>query len=184
VVFLTVDGASISGNGDVALSGVKVNNHGPGFFTVTTLALTPAQTTGIPFDWVVFEPLPIWEEYGPTGVSGNVWTIAVDPRDHNVFYSGSSWGGVWKTVNGGQTWSPQWKQKSGKDIAQVGIYRIVVAPNNSNTPVISTVARGHGIAGGTMRISTSVSEKCATPPNRNHKNTRITPIRLKFGIMA
>ncbi len=35
-----------------------------------------------------------------------------------------------------------------------------------------------------MRISTSVSEKCATPPNMNHKNTKIKPMRLNIGIMA
>ena len=45
-------------------------------------------------------------------------------------------------------------------------------------------AAGHGITGGTMRISTSVSEKCATPPNRNHRNTKIKPMRFNIGVMA
>ena len=103
-VFLTVDATTIPG-ADVALPGVKVNNHGAGFFTVTTTGLTSAPSTGVPFDWLVVEPPARWEELGPTGTSGDIWTIQPDPFNANVTYTGSSWGGVWKTTDGGQTWS-------------------------------------------------------------------------------
>src|SRR5207248_3045718 len=41
-------------------------------------------------------------------------------------YCGSSWGGVWKTVDGGQNWAPAWDQP------QVGIYRLLVDPRTTS----------------------------------------------------
>lgn len=76
----------------------------------------------MPFDWLVVQPPPRWEEYGPTALSGNCWTVAVDPTNWKVVYSGSSRGGVWKTVDGGQNWAPTWDQP------QTGIYRLLVDP--------------------------------------------------------
>jgi photosystem II stability/assembly factor-like uncharacterized protein len=42
---------------------------------------------------------------GPTAVSGRVTAIAVDPTDSNTAYIGSAQGGVWRTTNGGTTWT-------------------------------------------------------------------------------
>src|SRR5271154_2474315 len=60
--------------------------------------------------------------------------------------------------------------------------KIPAAPNNSNTPLISTIARGIGKPGGTMRISMSVAAKCAMPPIRNHRNTATKAIRRSIGV--
>jgi len=62
--------------------------------------------------------------------------------------------------------------------------KMPTAPNSSNTPLIKTAARGQGMDGGTIRISSSVSEKCATPPIMNHKNTKTKATRRNTGIMA
>ena len=121
-VFLTVDASSLHEVHDVALPGVKVNNHGDGWFTVTTSRNTNAPESGVPFDWLVVQPPPRWEEYGPTVLSGNCWTVAVDPNHWNVVYVGSNWGGVWKTVDGGKNWAPAWDQP------QIGIYRLLIDP--------------------------------------------------------
>jgi hypothetical protein len=126
-VFLTVDATSIPGATDEKLPGVKVNNHGDGWFTVTTEKNTNAPSTGVPFGWLVVQPPPRWEEYGPTGLSGNCWSIAVDPTNWQVVYCGSSRGGVWKTINGGQNWAPAWDQP------QVGIYHLLVDPTKTST---------------------------------------------------
>src|SRR5205807_3081584 len=38
-------------------------------------------------------------------VSGRVTAIAVDPTDSNVAYLGAADGGVWRTLDGGSTWT-------------------------------------------------------------------------------
>lgn len=123
-VFLTVDATTIPGS-DVSLPGLKVNNHGGSFFTVTTDKLTSAPSTGVPYNYVVFQPPPQWEELGPTALSGNSWTVAVDPANRLIQYIGSQWGGVWKTVNGGNTWSSAWQ---GRPL--IGITRLAISGSN------------------------------------------------------
>jgi hypothetical protein len=54
--------------------------------------------------WVSFGPSPIGN--GGDVNSGRVRTIAVDPRDGNTVYAGAASGGVWKSTDGGGTWSP------------------------------------------------------------------------------
>jgi hypothetical protein len=117
---------------DTALSGIKVNNHGAGFFTVTTDNLSAAPSTqqgGIPFNFVVIQPPHAWEEYGPTGRSGNTWTIAADPSDPgHTWYVGSMHGGVWKSSDAGDTWYQAWKDGSGAQLPSVGVYSLSFSP--------------------------------------------------------
>src|SRR5438874_1196663 len=44
-----------------------------------------------------------WRSAGPYR-GGRVGAVAGDPRDRNIFYFGSTGGGVWKTMDGGQYW--------------------------------------------------------------------------------
>ncbi|NOZ48704.1 MAG: hypothetical protein GXP37_01495 [Chloroflexi bacterium] len=60
----------------------------------------------------------VWQPMGPApmknsqlgaqknDVSGRAKAIAVDPRNGNVVYVGAALGGVWKTSNGGSSWTP------------------------------------------------------------------------------
>jgi Domain of unknown function (DUF4214) len=62
---------------------------------------------------------PTWTELGPkplpngqtqqspatTPVSGRVTTVAVDPTNSNKVYLGTAQGGVWRSTNGGSTWT-------------------------------------------------------------------------------
>ncbi len=62
--------------------------------------------------------LPRWENIGPApmrsslmgkqqiDVSGRVRAIVVDPRNSNVVYIGAAQGGVWKSSDGGASWTP------------------------------------------------------------------------------
>ena len=43
---------------------------------------------------------------GPSQISGRIVSIAVNPKNHAEFYVGIASGGVWKTVNGGTTFTP------------------------------------------------------------------------------
>lgn len=54
-----------------------------------------------------------WEPIGPTRVegefgefSGRVSTIAIHPTDPNILYAGGAQGGVWRSDNGGSSWTP------------------------------------------------------------------------------
>ncbi len=44
-----------------------------------------------------------WRNSGPYR-GGRVAAVAGDPRDRNTFYFGSTGGGIWKTMDGGQYW--------------------------------------------------------------------------------
>src|ERR1700716_1972760 len=44
-----------------------------------------------------------WRNAGPYR-GGRVAAVAGDPRERNTFYFGSTGGGVWKTMDGGQYW--------------------------------------------------------------------------------
>ncbi len=62
----------------------------------------------------------VWQEMGPstmnmTGwafgkVSGRNNAIVVHPSDENTIYFGAAAGGVWKTTNGGSSWTPVFDQ--------------------------------------------------------------------------
>ncbi len=53
-----------------------------------------------------------WTPIGPEQIPSNITStgrlsaIAVDPNDSNIIYIGGAQGGVWKTVNGGSSWTP------------------------------------------------------------------------------
>jgi photosystem II stability/assembly factor-like uncharacterized protein len=56
--------------------------------------------------WTSIGPQPAEDSsYGKAG--GRATAIAVDPTNDNVIFVGTSGGGVWRTGDGGQTWSPQ-----------------------------------------------------------------------------
>lgn len=50
---------------------------------------------------------PVWEERGPGNVGGRTRGLIIDPDDaaHNTWFAGAATGGVWKTTDGGATWT-------------------------------------------------------------------------------
>ena len=51
-----------------------------------------------------------WQSIGPFSINGTaigrISTVAVHPTNSNVVYIGGAQGGVWKTIDGGITWTP------------------------------------------------------------------------------
>ncbi len=89
-------------------------------------------TTPNPDEWLSIGPRPI-QGLVNNPYSGVVQNMAIDPRDGNIVYAGSGSGGIWKTVDGGETWTPitdfQPSLWSGP---------IVVDPANPNTVYAAT----------------------------------------------
>ncbi len=89
-----------------------------------------------------------WRSIGPTPVrtmwpwqiaSGRVNALAISPADPNVILAGSSSGGVWRTNNGGGTWTPVTDAH-----ADLSIGAIAFAPSD---PRIAYAAMGSDFLG-------------------------------------
>jgi len=77
-----------------------------------------------------------WTFLGPTSCAeglGRLNAIAFHPSDPNVMYVGSSNGGVWKTINGGLSWS-----NVSPNIPLLSIADVKLSPSNPNVVYILT----------------------------------------------
>jgi PKD domain/Sortilin, neurotensin receptor 3, len=95
-----------------------------------------------------------WSALGPVGMTMLNWTmgrvsgrvsesgIAVDPANENVIYLGSASGGVWKTVNGGTSWTPIFDTTGTLTIGSVAI-----DPANPTTVWVGTGEHGNSCTG-------------------------------------
>ena len=79
-----------------------------------------------------------WLPIGPSGIisgfpshwgemSGRVRAIAVHPTDPNTVYIGAAAGGIWKTTNGGSSWT-----NIGDNLASLSYGAIAIDPANPN----------------------------------------------------
>jgi photosystem II stability/assembly factor-like uncharacterized protein len=58
---------------------------------------------------------------GPAPWAGRVTAIATHPTDANTAYIGAAIGGVWKTVNGGSTWTPLFDNQASLAIGSIAV---------------------------------------------------------------
>jgi hypothetical protein len=66
----------------------------------------PQLNAGPTLNWTELGPKPIDYEYWSTGrASGRVSAIAVNPSNGDIAYIAAAGGGVWKTTNGGASWT-------------------------------------------------------------------------------
>lgn len=70
---------------------------------------------------------------GPAQISGRIVSLAVNPRNRAEFYVGVASGGVWKTVNGGTTFTPVF---DGEGSYSIGY--ITLDPKDSNVVWVGT----------------------------------------------
>lgn len=47
-----------------------------------------------------------WELLGPPAVGGRIRSIIIHPQLHDFMLVGAATGGIWRTLNGGQSWGP------------------------------------------------------------------------------
>ncbi len=80
-----------------------------------------------------------WSPLGPGNIGGRTRAILINPQDPNVMYAAGVSGGVWKTTNGGQSWTP-----IADVIGNITVSSMVMEPGNPNTIYVGT---GEGIYG-------------------------------------
>ncbi len=62
-----------------------------------------------------------WVTIGPRNINGRVKALAVHPTDPNTVYAGAASGGVWKSIDAGQSWRPLWDMQDTMSIAAIAI---------------------------------------------------------------
>lgn len=78
-----------------------------------------------------------WEFVGPPDVGGRVRALAVHPNNSNVLYTGGVAGGIFKSTNGGASWTAL-----DDFLPSLSVTSIIINPNN---PSIVYAATGEGI---------------------------------------
>ncbi len=73
---------------------------------------------------------------GPAGMSGRVPAVSAVESNPNIVYIGSAAGGVWKSTNGGLTWTPVFDDQQ---VSSIGA--VAVSPSN---PDVVWVGTGEG----------------------------------------
>lgn len=86
--------------------------------------------------WVPIGPSPMRETSEDNGL---VTTVAVNPNNSNVIYLGTALGGVWRSPDGGDTWTPIFDQQPVLGIGEPG--GIAIDPNNTDTIYVGTSSR-------------------------------------------
>ncbi|HET9028971.1 MAG TPA: hypothetical protein VFN49_02250 [Candidatus Aquilonibacter sp.] len=82
-------------------------------------------------------PLPVgnlhWRETGPAIAGGRVTSVAGSAHDPNLYYLGAAGGGVWKSTNGGASWTPVFDKE---DVSAIGA--VAIDPQNDDTVWVGT----------------------------------------------
>jgi len=108
--------------------------RGPGPNAVSAAAWTPLGPMPIDGENPAYAD-PVWSNYGAgIGIStGRLTALAVDPTDANTVYIGAADGGVWKTTDGGNTWT-----SISDSLATQSIGAIAIAPESRKIIYVGT----------------------------------------------
>jgi photosystem II stability/assembly factor-like uncharacterized protein len=95
---------------------------------------------GLQDAWKSIGPRPINFNGNGFVTSGRVTAIAVDPRSNDIIYVGAADGGVWKTTDGGTTWTPLTDQE-----ASLSIGAVALDPSNPDVVYVGTGEQNYAI---------------------------------------
>jgi len=86
---------------------------------------TPGKTAGL--------ATANWTSIGPNNIAGRMLDLAFDPNHANVIWAGAAAGGIWRSADGGSSWTPMDDQ-----LPTLSIGCVVTHPTNSNIIYIGT----------------------------------------------
>lgn len=69
----------------------------------------------------------VWMPRGPVNIGGRITDMVVDPSDGDTVYAGAAEGGVFRSYDGGQSWTAIFDQ-----MPTLAIGALAIDPNNSN----------------------------------------------------
>lgn len=100
-----------------------------------------------PLDMSLFESMQA-RNIGPAGMSGRVTAIDAVVSDPNIIYIGTAAGGVWKSENGGLSWTPVFDHERVSSIGAIAInpknpFEIWVGTGEGNPR--NSVSSGYGV---------------------------------------
>jgi len=81
--------------------------------------------------WQLIGPQPVANFY--SGAAGRIAALAIDPSNTQIVYMGGAEGGVWKTVDGGTSWTPLTDSQ-----VSLAVGAIALDPSNPNTIYVGT----------------------------------------------
>lgn len=114
-------------------------------------AVAPVTMDTVPGQWTLIGPQPLMGPDGKSNVitpgnmiphSGWVSAVAVDPQNSSVVYLGTNGGGVWKTTDGGQTWTPLTDNQ-----LCPSVWTLVLDPTNPDIIYVGTIGTSFGKGG-------------------------------------
>ncbi len=108
-----------------------------------------------------------WRSIGPAVAGGRVPAVAGTASDPNLYYIGAAGGGVWKTDNGGATWTPVFEKES---VSAVGA--VSIDPVNENVVWVGT-----GEANPRNNVSYGDGVYKTTDGGKTWKNMGLQPTR-------
>jgi photosystem II stability/assembly factor-like uncharacterized protein len=74
-----------------------------------------------------------WEPLGPGNFGGRTRTLVIHPAQPEIMYAGGVSGGVWKTTDGGQSWTPL-----ADEIANIAVNSMAIHPDNPDVIFVGT----------------------------------------------
>jgi photosystem II stability/assembly factor-like uncharacterized protein len=83
---------------------------------------------------------PDWLNIGPFEIGGRVKTIAPHPTNQKEVYIGAAAGGIWKTTDAGDNWTPIFDFENAISFGSISI--------DKNNPLIIYAATGEPVSGG------------------------------------
>lgn len=102
----------------------------------------------------------VWAPIGPSPMSegggqdnGLVTALAVHPSNPSVLYLGTAQGGVWRSGDGGKTWTPLFDRQLSLGIGEPG--GIAIDPGNTSTIYVGTSGRVGSAEPDTVRQPTA-----------------------------
>jgi photosystem II stability/assembly factor-like uncharacterized protein len=91
---------------------------------------------------------PEWKNIGPFNIGGRMKAIVIHPENPDLVYAGAAAGGIWKTTDGGTSWTPIFDFEN-----SIAFGALAMDPDNSDVIYAGT---GEAVNGGNAYLGTGL----------------------------